>query len=300
MSSRVPLRIDSAFGASLGSTLLLSSHPEESHDDNGDPRPDARTLVLALRGNRASFVNELQTPALRSWYSTGSQTAYCGSVDSNAIHLYHGGRWTRQSFSDKPVDYIRYVYGWAGTTPESDTVMLATQDSLFVRLGGAWKQYQVPGEGFPLQMVGTSPQQIYVGGPELCLWDGTTLTALEGPPWDNTDCLAITPDDRLVAGSEYVSVSRPDGGWEKLDTPMRGFAAFARYKDTIYALSHEDGVASVYPGPVTAVTRALEATTLVSVGDGLVAIGDDGVLVFDGSQWSEIEIPLCEVGKLPT
>jgi len=35
------------------------------------------------------------------------------------------------------------------------------------------------------------------------------------------------------------------------------------------------------------------------VGDGLIAYGTDGVLAYDGKQCFDVQIPACEVGKLP-
>jgi hypothetical protein len=282
----------------LSSTLLLASHPDETNDANGDPLPHARTFVLELKGNQAVVREELPLPLVRSWYSE-SGTAYCGSVQRKTIHKLHAGQWSEEVFSDVPVDFVRSVYVWPGEKPQDDTVFLTSSTHVFVRQAGAWQSKRVPYEGFPFQMAGTRADQVFIGGTELCLWDGKDISLLESPRDDTIDRLAISADDRLVGGSRYLSASKPDGTWERIATPIKGWYMFARLGDRVYALSDHKGVVSVYPGPVSSLTRPLDAIGLVAVGDGLIAIGTDGVLAFDGQQWTDVHVPVCEVGKQP-
>ena len=298
MPSAKTLVVQTAFGKSLGETLLLALHPDESHDDNGDPLPNARTIVLELRGDKAVFREELPIPLYRSWYST-SGAAYCSSVESGALHRWQGGTWSSELFSKKSIDFVSYVYGVPGKKPDADTLFVATEKHLFVRQAGKWLRKRVPGEGFPYQMTGTQPNEVYVGATDVLLWDGTTLSEIESPEDDNMRGLTLTADDRLVGGRTYVSVSTPDGEWERIDTPVEGFHVFTRLGDTVYALSDEDGVLSVYPGKPKVLTKPLDSLGLVNVGDGLVAYGNDGVLAFDGKKWTKIKIPACAAGKRP-
>jgi hypothetical protein len=225
--------------------------------------------------------------------------AYCGSVERGTIHKWCKGQWEVETFCTHPVEFVRYVYVWPGLTPAEDNVFLATREDVFVRQNGTWRRERVPGEGFPLQMEGSRADQIFIGGPQLCLWDGQTLSMLQNPRGDTANCLALSTDGRLIAGSSYVNASTPDGGWERLNSSIREFSGFARFQDAVYALSDDNGVVRIYPGPVASLTRSLSANDIVSVGDGLIAIGNDGVLTFDGQTWREVQIPSCEVGKSP-
>jgi hypothetical protein len=300
MALPVKLRVYTCFGASLNSTLLLACHPDEFVDENDNEVPNARTLVLQLSNGRAVFVGEVGGPLFRSWFSAGSQTAYCTSEEfNNELHIWRAGHWSKESFESGPAPFIRFVYGWSGQTPEEDVLFLAAEELLFVRQNGVWSKHPVPDEWTPWQIVAAARDQVYLGGSELYLWNGSSLTELGLPDGDSARCLALTADDRLVAGERYVSLSRPDGSWERLAMPTKGFYMFNRLGDTVYGLSDDMGVLRLLPGPPVAVTRTLDATALIHVGDGLVAIGNDGVIIFDGSTWSEVDIPLCEVRKQP-
>jgi hypothetical protein len=215
------------------------------------------------------------------------------------VHKWQGGRWSEEVFSKKPVDVIRYVFAIPGDTPADDTVFLAAQKQIFVRQSGKWTSKRVPGEGFPFQMDGTRADQVFIAGPTLCMWDGQKLDELDPPDDDSIRALAVTADDRLVGGQDSVSISTADGGWERIDTPVTGIFSFARLKDDVYALTDEAGVMKVYPGAVSVVSSALDAWALVAVGDGMIAIGTDKVLAFDGKKWFEVKVPLCEKGKTP-
>jgi len=300
MSSAKVLHVRSAFGRSLQETYLLAAHPDEDLDDQGRPRRDARTLVLKLQGKRAVYQEQLPVRLGSCWYSS-TGVAYCGAIDSRVIYKYAAGSWTEEQFSEKPVDFVSYIFAVPGESPASDTVFLATPKQIFIRQGGKWLSTPALGEGFPFQMDGTRGDQVYIGGPELGMWDGKKLVALDAPEDDNLGSLALSSDDRLVGGSRAVSVSTESGGWERIATPPRikTFFMFARFRDEVYALSGTKGVLRVYPGKASVVTQPLEAYWLASVGDGLVAVGEDVVFVYDGTSWSEVDIPKCELGKVP-
>jgi hypothetical protein len=289
------LRVNTAFGESLGQTLLLAAHPDETHDANGDPLPNARTLVLALQGDRAVFREQLDLPLVRSFYSS-SGVAYCGSVQRGTVHKWQAGRWSAEAFSSAPVDFVRYVFVVPGIVPDEDVVFIATPDRVFVRDGGRWTDHRAE---YPLQMDGTRKDQVFVGSPELSMWDGGRLVALGSPKDDSINGLAVTADDRLVGGEKYVSISTPDGGWDRIDTPTTGIYAFARFRDEVYALSDKAGVVRVCPGPAVLVSPAIDPIGLAVVGDGLIAIGEDTVLAYDGTRWTTVSLPACEAGKLP-
>jgi len=298
MPSAKPLNIETAFGPSLRETLLLASHPDESHDAQGGPRPDRRTLVLKLDGKRAVYHEQLSKPLSRSWYSA-SGVAYCSAGTNRSIYKYAAGRWTEEAFSDAPGDFISSVFAVPGQTPESDTVFLARQNQIFIRQGGSWQSKRAPGDAAPWQMDGTRGDQVYIGASTLSMWNGTELVELEGPR-GGAQCLVLGADDRIIAGAVRVNVSTKDGGWQRIDTPVERFCQFARLGQDVYALSTRRGVCRVYPGEPTVVTRKLEATGIVSVGDGLIAYGEDGCLAFDGKEWFEVDIPTCVAGSVPT
>lgn len=298
MSTSKTLSVKFAFGPDLANTFLLSAHPDETHDEQGDPLADQRTLVLKLQGTRAVLHEILPFPLVRAGYSA-SGAAYCGSVNSGTVHVWHAGHWTKETFSTKPVPFVRYVFAVPGRTPVEDTVFLATEHHVHIRQRGKWTSKRVPGEGLPYQMHGERPDEVFIGGPTLLLWDGKKLAELESPEDDIILGLAISADDRLIGGDTYVSASTPTGGWARIPTPVKDFFSFARFQDMVYALSTDHGVLRVYPGRPEIVTPPLAATALVPVGDGLIAIGDDAVFVYDGNEWTRVHIPTCEVGGMP-
>lgn len=297
MPTAKPLRVEAAFGSSLSTTLLLAGVPGETHL-KGKPVPTARTFVLELKGNRCVVREELPIRLVRSGYST-SGTAYCGLVEAGSIYKWHAGKWSEEKITDQPIGFVRYVYVVSGPKPEADTVFVATKTDLYIRQAGVWQKKAVPGDGFPLQMVGTRPDEVFIGGPQLCVWNGVELKELARPRSDTANCVAISADGRLIAGTSYVSASTPDGGWERLDVPLKDFTWFTSFRDEVLALSDEHGVVRVYPGPAALLSKPLAATGIVTVGDGVIAFGDDGVLAYDGQQWFDVQVPVCEVGGQP-
>lgn len=291
------LCVTDAFGPTLQSAFLLAGHPEETHDERGKPVPSARTFLLQVQGDRAVVIDELPYRLWRSAWST-SGTAYCAGLASNKIRKFSAGSWDDEEFTDQPEGVIRHVHVSPGQSPEEDTVLLSGKEHLFIRRNGTWQRHVLP-EGFALQMVGQLPQ-VFIGGPELFSYDGQQLTLLDSPEGDTSECLALSADDRLFAGSTYINASTADGGWEQLDTPMVEFCRMQRSHGHIYALSDDDGVVRVYPGDPVVVTRPLDTRNLVALGDeSLIATGKDGALTFDGQQWQELRLPTCEVGQAP-
>lgn len=67
---------------------------------------------------------------------------------------------------------------------------------------------------------------IYVGGTDLFAWDGKKLAQLDEPDDDTPQALALSADDRLIAGCTYVSASTEAGEWERIATPMKNFMEF--------------------------------------------------------------------------
>jgi hypothetical protein len=147
--------------------------------------------------------------------------------------------------------------------------------------------------------VGAKADEIYIGGSELCLWNGSELTELETPDWDTTNYVALAADDRLVSGTRSISVSTEQGGWERIDTPAQGFMGLVAFRGDVYALSSENGVMRVYPGPAALLTKPLAARGMVALSDGIIAFGKGGVIAFDGNQWFDVQVPLCELGQAP-
>jgi hypothetical protein len=298
MPDKKPLRVSTAFGPSRDQTLLFTAHPDEEHDKNGDPVAKRRTLILALKGNQATFVDEQPVPLVRSWYSATSGAAYCSSVRSNKIHKFSANKWSDEVFASSAPDFVRFIFGLGGDKPEEDQLFLSTTSGLFVRIDNVWAHHDLEGERFPYQSHGRKPSEVFVGGPTLWRWDGQGLTALDPPEDDTASAVWVTADDRLVVGSTYLSVSKDDGEWERIDAPVEDFGNLVELGGTLYA-SSGSGVVRVMPGGTAKVSPTTEVDRLVAVGDALVAIGDDRSLVGEGRAWQDIQLPACEVGKRP-
>jgi hypothetical protein len=298
MPSAKTLFVNSAFGPSLEKTILLAQQPDERIDSNGDPLPNVRSFVLGLRGRKAVLLEERPLPLVNSWYSA-SGVAYIASNERSTLQTWQSGSWAEEPFSPKPVDFIRYVFAIAGDSPHDDTVFLMARKRIYVRVAGKWRNFRAPGEGLPLQTDGTRADQVFIGGSTLSMWDGNQLVELESPEDDLMNRLAVSADDRLVGGNQYVNISNADGTWSRVDTPTLGMFAYARFRDSVYALSDKMGLLKVYPGKVEVLSSPIDPMGLASVGDGLIAYGTDGVLAYDGKQCFDVQIPACEVGKLP-
>lgn len=222
------------------------------------------------------------------------------AVQSPNLYKWAGGdAWSLEPFSKTPVKAVRSVFAVSGATPDLDTVFVATSGKLFVRVANKWVSKRAPGEGLPFHMTGERPDQVFVGGSDLCLWNGTGLVELEEPDDDTMHSLVLTADDRLVGGTTYANVSTSGGGWERIPTPVDGFYAFARLHDDIYGISDEHGLVRLIPGPAQVVSPPIDPWGLVSTGDGLIAYGADVVFTYDGSKCRSIRIPLCEYGGRP-
>src|SRR5260370_23950450 len=162
MAEKKTLRIVAAFGPSRSKTLLLSEHPDETHDEEGNPLPNARTLILSLKDDRATFVEEQPTPLFRVWYSTKSGVAYCTSVVTNKIYKWNSGKWTSEGFSERPVEVVRFIFGFAADDAKQDQLFLTSKELLFVRQNGTWKTHKLPKARFPFQIHGRSPSEVFI------------------------------------------------------------------------------------------------------------------------------------------
>jgi hypothetical protein len=299
MSDRRVLRILTAFGPSRTDTLLLASHPSEEHA-KGKPVPNRRTLVLRLQGTQAVFVDELPMALARSWYSTGSEVAYCAGVQTGTLHKYHQGSWSEEQFSATPVDFVRSMFGFAGATPAKDQLFLSTGNAVHIRTDGVWKRHALAGEKFSFQIHGRDSSDVYIGGSDkLFKWNGTALEELEFPDDDTVSALCVTSDDRLVGGNKYASVTTPSGGWQRIDTPIKDFTAFAEFQGIAYGATFENGIAAVWPGPSSVVCPAVPIARFADVGDALLALGKSACLEYDGVSWRPVLVPECDVGQRP-
>jgi hypothetical protein len=299
MADKKPLRISSAFGPSRDQTLLLAVHPDEEHDRAGNPVPHRRTLILALQGDQAAFVEQRPVPLVRAWYSPLSGVAYCTSVASNKIYKWKSGAWSDEVFSSSVVDFVTFIYGFPEKSANDDQLFLATEKGLFVRTRGVWEHHSLDGEGFAYQIHGRIPTEIFVGGEALHKWDGQRAQVIEAPTDDSISGLCVTSDDRLVGGNTYLNVLEPDGTWARIETPVHEFGMLIEHRGALYATASSAGVMRVLPSPAVLVTPPHEIDRLVDVGDALIAVGDDISLVGDGAAWTPIHVPLCEVGQMP-
>ena len=298
MDEAVPLRIATAFGPSRDKTLLLAMHPDEAFE-RGKARPDRRTLVLSLKGTKATFQEERPMALVRSWYSTGSGVAYCTGITTNTLYKWQAGKWSDENFSASPAKSVRFIFGLPGATPEDDQLFLASADGLFIRTKGTWTQHSLGGDKTPYQIHGRSPAEVFIGGETLHKWNGATVEEIDGPDdGDIIDALWVTSDDRLVGGDSEMSITEADGSWSPLAVPAVNYGNLEEFRGIIFA-SSGDGVAQVLPPLPDLVSPPAALARIVNVGDALIAIGNDVALVGDGTTWSAIQVPSCEVGKRP-
>jgi hypothetical protein len=293
------LVLDAAFGPSRDQTLLLTHHPEESHDEYGRARLNVRTLILSLKGNKATFREERPVPLRRAWYSPTSGVAYCASVDSNKLFKWQGGVWSEEVFTDKPVPFVRYLFGIPGEKPEDDQLFLAVSKALFIRSQGLWKRHKLAYEA-PFQIHGRLPTDVYIGSIPPVRWDGKKLTEFEAPDdgGEILHALWVASDDRLIGGTQTLYRSTSDGGWEDLGLPQAHYGNLVEFAGVLYSPT-DRGMVQVQPtGPAPVAGPAVDLNRAVDVGDGLIGIGAVSV-VFDGKAWKTIELPACEVGRRP-
>jgi hypothetical protein len=299
MAEKKTLRIVSAFGPSRSKTLLLSEHPDESHDEEGNPRSDARTLILSLNGDRATFLEEQPMSLFRVWYSTKSGVAYCTSMATNKLHKWTAGKWSSEVFSESPVEVVRFIFGFAADDPRHDQLFLVAKELLFVRQSGTWKKHKLPKCRFPFQIHGRSPSEVFIGGETPYRWDGKRPQRFEDPDDDTLHAIWVTEDDRLVGGGTHMSITTKTGDWDRLKMPGKSFGMLMEFDGTLYVSDQDRGVARVLPQPGKIVSPPFEPLMIYRVGDGLIAISDDTTMVFDGKAWKPIRVPKCEVGNTP-
>ncbi len=298
MAEKVALRLSTAFGPSREHATLLAFHPEEAHDPYGKPIATRRTLVLALKGNAAVFREERPVPLVRSWYSTGSGVGYCTSLATNKIFKCQAGKWSEETFSDTPVKIVRFIFGFAGSTPEADQLFLVSADALFVRTNGVWKRQGLKGQAGPYQIHGREPTEVFVGGDPLLKWDGKALAEVASP--EDGEILTtvwVTSDDRLIGGARSMYLTEPDGQWQPLPVPEANYGNLMELNGVVFA-SSDAGLVQVRP-PHAGFVDTNKFVRLVGVGDALIAVGDSVSIVGDGKTWPEIQMPLCEAGKRP-
>jgi hypothetical protein len=299
MPEKSPLRIKAVFGPSRDQSLLLTAHPEESHDKFGKPVPNRRTLVLALKGTVATFREEHPAPLVRAWYSPGSGVAYCTSVATNKLYKWQSGKWSEEVFTDAPVKIVRFIFGLPGTKPEEDQVFLAAADAVFIRTNGTWKRHRVKNETPPYQIHGRKPDEVFIGGDPLRKWNGKSLEEVASP--DDGEIIKavwVTDDDRLIGGGRSLYTTDEEGAWHALEVPLANLGHLEELGGVVYCAS-DGGLVQAKPPQAGFVTAPVNLPFLANVGDGLIAFGDETALVGDGKTWKEIQVPSCELGKRP-
>jgi hypothetical protein len=297
MAKAKPLIIWTAFGPSRDEALLLAAHPDETHDEFGNPRPDRRTLVLALEGNDARFMEEHPAPLARAWYSKGSGVGYCTSVDSRKLYKWQAGKWSEEVFSEAPIDFITFIFGFPGAEPKEDQLFLVASKLLFIRSKGTWKKHSLKGSEFPIQVHGRDPSEVFIGGEPLLKWNGKKVEEIEGPDDGDLICgLWVTADERLVGGDTDMSITTPEGGWKRLRTPVKNFGTLTELDGVIYATSRE-GMVRVLPPKAEVVSPKLDVKRVANVGDALIALGEAFSLVGREKSWKKITVPELEAGK---
>lgn len=298
MADPKPLSVVAAFGRRGSKPILLAAHPDEEHLPTGDPVPNRRTLVLELDRGAAKFVDEYPAPLTRAWMSTNG-TAYCSSLNGTEMHVYRGGKWSTEEFSATPVTMVADIFGFSGETSDDDIVFATAPGKLFVRRGGTWSSHDAPGDITLGSVHGLGPDDMFVGGEQLLRFDGTQLEEIENPD-HSVRVVSVTEDDRLIGGWDLLSITTADGGWEAIEAGMEDFMDLAQFGGSVYAGTFDDGVQQVYPGPVTAVSPGFAVTNLVNVGDSMLAIDEGIARSFDGTTWTDVSVPMCEVGKRPS
>jgi hypothetical protein len=299
MAEKTKLVVLGAFGPSRDQALFLAAHPEERSDEQGELRPNHRTLILSLKGDKLTCVDEQPFPLLAAWYSPTTGTAYCASVHTNKIYKWKSGKWSEEIFSDAPVDYPGHIFGLAATVAEDEQLFLSTNKGVFIRNKGNWKRHPLKRSSTPMQIHGRKFEEVYVGSEDPWRWDGKKLEELEAPEDDTTDSVWVTEDDRLLAGTHGLYLSNAKGDWEPLEVPASRIMMLLEHKGVIYAAAESGGLLRVFPGRPAVLKGKVTIDRLASLGDALVGIGEEVMLIGEGKTWKQIPIPTCEVGKRP-
>ncbi|MCG8572130.1 MAG: hypothetical protein MJB14_18515 [Spirochaetes bacterium] len=297
MSIPMPLEVFSVFGGSLKDTIILAGHPDERFTPEGDIVTDSRTLMLRLHNQKAAYFDEFSIALNTSWRSHNG-AVYCTAVNSNKLYIRWGEAWEEENFSPTPVEIVNSIFGISGKTPSQDQLFLTTNENwFFTRINGQWKRH-IPPVGVTLLYTpyGTKANEIYVGGTCLFKWNGLQLEQLETPETDPLSALYITGDDRLIGGDNHLHISNDNGEWDAIETDYSDFMHIAEFKGALYAATFGSGVVRIFPGKPKAVTEPLEIEEIVNVGDGMIAFGEEEILMTDnGDTWQPIEMPECEL-----
>lgn len=299
MDTRKPLMAFSVFGQSLKNAIIIAGHPDERFKPDGTYAPDARTLLLRLDGNKAVYMEEFALPLLRSWMSKNG-TVYCTGAYTDKIFIRRNGLWSSETFSKTTVRVVNGLFGISAEDPSEDQLYMTTSDSIFfTRISGNWNSHVPPEEVTLLcSPYGTKPNEIYIGGSSLFLWNGTQLIQLEQPETDSMSALYVTADDRLIGGKEQLHISNEEGGWDDIKTSYSRFTKIVEFQGSLYAATFRRGIIRIYPKKPKAVTEVLKTRKIVAMNDGIIAFGDSGVFVsHDGTKWFQVEMPVCKQGE---
>lgn len=290
MSGFKELQILTAFGASVDEAMIIAAHPDER---SAEPK-NHHSIILKIVKGVTQVVEILRQPIYASWLST-SGVGYC-PTNQGQIITFIDGAWQLEQVCERDVRFGD-VFGFSGSDSIHDVVFVSSDESLFVRTEGIWKEHAMPQTvEIVYRMHGLSQDEVYITTDEgLLCWNGSELVELEGPEYEATGVLVISESEMLVTGGDLFYWS-DETGWQTLSSPAE--------RHTIALISF---VAAAFIGTANGVLRyesgELELVTdyycnnLMNIGTGVIATGDANLL-FDGESWNKLNIPELDIQEI--
>lgn len=284
MSDAKELQILTAFGASIDTAMIIAVHPDERA---AEPK-NHRSIVLKITNGSVQVVETLSQPIYVSWLST-SGAAYCPTHNGQVV-IRTNGAWEREQVCDRDVRFGD-VFGFCGAVPRDDIVFVSSDESLFIRTEGVWKEHAMPQTVEIVRRIhGLSQDQVYITTDEgLLCWNGSKLVELEGPECEPSGVLVISETEMLVTGGDLFYWS-DETGWETLASPAeRHTIALVPFGEVVF-IGTANGVLQYCSGELELVTDCF-CNNLMNIGTGVVASGDANYL-FDKEKWIKFELPI--------
>lgn len=292
MTEPKELSVITAFGESVDSAIVLAAQPDEEEQEFGAER----TLVLRIEGGVGRIVDVLPSPVVESWRSESGK-AYCTS-NGGQILTYFNGTWDREKVCQKD-EYFRGIWGFGGKTDRDDIVIICSNESLYVRDKQSWSEYPMPQTVEIVKRIhGLSPDEVYVCTDDgLLCWNGKELKEIEGPD-DELRGVLVLSDQKILVTGDRLHLWSDKEGWRVLDSPAGEdhTHAILPFGDDIF-IGTLEGILRLRGSKLEIVLDSF-CNTLVSVGDAIIAAGDESYL-FDGKQWVLIQLPKLAFGEDP-
>ncbi|MCA9711751.1 MAG: hypothetical protein KDK70_38300 [Myxococcales bacterium] len=302
MTTPTKLRLLAGFGSSLADALLLACHPDEW--DAGQER----TLVLTLSQGRPRFVASLPFRSSTAWASPHGAIyllSWRPGVTNGSVYV-HTGDWQQLAQElDATGDRLlqHRIWGLPGATPEDELVFVGGADTtLYVRRGGRWEPFAGPPGCEELNgFHGRAPDEVYLCSPErgLMRWNGQAIELVESPLWAPEGVVVLSDDALVVTHEQSLWRWHREHGWSEQPTDHEPALQPVVLGEEIFSATYgNEGVVRLSPDPEV-VAPLGELRSLLDVGDGVIAAGEQGSAFYDGQAWHDIEMPACLPGTNP-